>query len=374
MANTKDSQSKTAAELPSETNTAVATPDTINKHHFHWHGVQKILLVLLALVSLIAFVLSLYTSIKFWQIQNQKASFDEELDKLKQQQTVMDKQFSSMKQNMEDMLLESQKKFTALNTNLQSALTERLYQKQDWLLLKARHYLELAQINAHWSDDPKIAIALLQQADSILQELSLQPIFPVRQVIAKEIAQLQALPPIDIPGILSQLDALQTIVSKQPVIDENAMQTEADTTQQKSGAPVSAWQTQWQQSKSFLEKLIVVRHYEGDIEPALSPIHKALLRENIRMNLQAAQWAVLQNNTKLYQQSLRRAVQNIERAFENNTPATQSLLKQLQTLQQTALRVAKPVIDQSLQLLNQVISSNTNLRASPVTPAGGKTP
>ena len=367
MANTKDSQAKTDTELPFEAiNGADATPviSATNKH-----GFKKTLVSLLALISLIAFVLSLSANFKLWQLQNQKTSFDEGLNKLIQQQSSMDTQLSSMKQNMDDMLLESQNKITELNRNLQSALSERLYQKQDWLLLKARHYLELAQVNAHWGDDPKIAIALLQQADSILQELTLQKIFPVRQVIAKEIVQLQSLSPIDIPGILSQLDAAQGLVSKLPVVDDTA-----NATQQKTNQPILASQNRWQQSMSFLEKLIVVKHYDGDTEPALSPIHKAVLRDNIRINLQEAQWAVLQNNTKLYQQSLSRALQNIERIYEKDTPAIQTLLKQIQTLQQTTLRLAMPVLDQSLQLLNQVITSKADLRALPAAPAGDKKP
>ena len=367
MANIKDSQAKTDAELPFEAiNKAEVTPviSAANKP-----GFQKIILLLLALISLIAFVLSLSVNFKLWQLQNQKTYFDEGLNKLKQQQSNMDMQLSSMKENMEDMLHESQKKITALNTNLQSALSERLYQKQDWLLLKARHYLELAQVNAHWGDDPKIAIALLQQADSILQELTLQQIFPIRQVIAKEIVQLQGLTSVDIPGILSQLDAAQGLVSKLPVVDDHAT-----VNQQKTNQPVSGWQSRWQQSMSFLEKLIVIKHYDDDIEPALSPIHKAVLRDNIRMNLQEAQWAVLQNNIELYQQSLSRAVQNIKRIYEKDTPVTQTLLKQIQTLQQKTLRISMPVLDQSLQLLNQIIASKVDLRALPAAPAGDKKP
>lgn len=367
MATTKDSQSKTAAELPFEATNkadAAAVIPATNKH-----GFKKIILSLLALISLIALVLSLSANVKLWQLQNQKTSFDEGLNTLKQQQSTIDTQLSSMKQTMEGMQLESQKKFTALNTNLQSALGERLYQKQDWLLLKARHYLELAQVNAHWGDDPKIAIALLQQADTILQEITFQQIFPVRQVIAKEIVQLQALSPVDIPGILSQLDAAQALVSKLPVVDENA-----NANQQKSEQPVSTWQSRWQQSKQVLEKLIVVKHYDDDTEPALSPTHKALLRDSIRMNLQEAQWAVLQNNIELYQQSLSQAVQNIKRIYEKDTPATRTLLKQIQTLQQTTLRIAMPDLEQSLQLLNQVIAVKADLRALPAAPAGDKKP
>lgn len=378
MAKTNDKKNTTAIELPAETvkkTDASADISAPNTKCTRRHGIYRILPPLIALIALI---LSLNASVQIWQAnqsrQNQKNEFNHEIAELKQQQNDTAKQLAAATKNIADITLESQNKITALNKRLQSTFAERAFQKQDWLLLKTRHYLELAQINAHWNDDPQTAIALLQQADSTLQDVTIQPIFPIRQTIAKEIALLQALPLVDIPGILSQLDAAQTIVSKLP-LTADPVKTDTGSSQDTNNPSQSAWQNHLQKNMRFLEKLIVIKHYDDNVQPALSPIQQALLRESIRISLQEAQWAVLQNNTQLYQQSLEQALQNIKRTFKNNPQATEALIKQLQTLQQKKLRAEKPTIDQSLQHLNQLINSPGNLPAQPLpaTSAGEKT-
>lgn len=374
MANTKDTQTKTAIEPPAETvrqtDTAPTIAETSSKHTYQPDGYK----IFLSLIALLALGLSLYACFQIWQSnishQKQETIFSVKLETLQQQQSDMNKQFSAATKSMADTQLQSQKEMTLLKKSLQSALDEHHYQTQDWLLLKARHYLELAQINAQWSEDPNTSIGLFQQADATLKEINIQKIFPVRQMIATELSQLQTLPPVDISGILGQLDALQTVVAKQPIVaDTLPLNTDPAQNQQE---PVSTWQSHLQKSMRFLEKLVVIKHYDEDSKPDLSPMHQTLLRESIRINLQEAQWAVLQNNTKLYQQFLDQALKNTERAFGKNTQITQKLIKQIQTLQQKTLRTEKPVVDQSLQLLNQLIDSNSKLRALPASHAGDK--
>ncbi len=99
-----------------------------------------------------------------------------------------------MKTDISQTQTNLQNKIQQMNKDLQAALREHFDQKQDWLLLKARYYLELAQINAHWSDDQQVTIALLQQADALLRTIPDQQLFTVRQAIAQEITQLQVLP------------------------------------------------------------------------------------------------------------------------------------------------------------------------------------
>ncbi len=85
---------------------------------------------------------------------------------------------------------------------------------------------------------------------------------------------------------------------------------------------------------NILKKLVVVRHNEEEVQPLLSPLHQALLRDSIRLDLQQAQWALLQNNPKVYNLSLTHALQNIKRNFAENEQSTQALIKQLQDLQE----------------------------------------
>jgi uroporphyrin-3 C-methyltransferase len=82
-----------------------------------------------------------------------------------------------------------------------------------------------------------------------------------------------------------------------------------------------------------------------------------MLREGIRFNIQEAQWAVLQKNDKIYQWSLKQAIQNIQRVFANDHSELPTVIRSLQTLQNITLTQKKPILEQSLLLLNQQIES-----------------
>lgn len=254
----------------------------------------------------------------------------------------------------------------ALNRQLQTTLQQPLYQKQDWLLLKARYYLELAQVNAHWSSDQEASIALLQQADALLATASEQEVLTIRQAIAKEITMLQALPKIDMAGLLSQLDAAQDLVSQLP-IKRSLLQPLSNKNMSSEDSSQSTWENKFNTSMKVLEKLVVIQHNNRDLTPLLSPFYQAMLRENIRFNLQETQWALLQNNPAVYQLSLTQALKNVKKIFDENTNDTQSLIDQLQALRQQPLTIPPPLINESLPLLNQFIESKDAHLAVPPT-------
>lgn len=247
----------------------------------------------------------------------------------------------------------AQEQLTALNKQLDNALAQKLYQNQDWLLLKARYYLELAQINSHWSDHYAASVALLQAADSLLSQINEPKIFSIRQAIAKEIAQLNAIAVIDFAGILSQLDAAQAS------IDHLMAQLPGNnhSNEQIAKEAASGWQANVDKSLQFLQKLVVIRHNNHGIQPLLSPVQEALLKEQIRLNLQQAQWAILNNDIKVYQLALKQAIANINKGFNQHTKHVSALLKQLKQLQQVDLIQEKPAEGLALSQLNALIDA-----------------
>jgi uroporphyrin-III C-methyltransferase len=280
-----------------------------------------------------------------------------EVEELKQKHNNVQEDIEAKAQSLQHMQSTLENKVDGLNKELQTAMQQRLYQNQDWLLLKARYYLELAQINEHWSDNFNAAIALLQEADKLLQQLNTPKIFAVRQAIAKEMAQLKSVPKVDIAGLLSQLDAAQVSVSNltiQSTIAESGASTETDTP--KTATP-QAWRARFQDSLNLLEKLVVIRRTDEEIKPLMSPLFESILRESIRLNLQEAQWAILNNNDAIYQMALKQAIINLKRTFDEQGDNTAELIKQLNALQQVKLRQEKPITGLALPLLNQMIDS-----------------
>lgn len=349
MANSNEQQSKQPAKA--DKNTSKQNCFTSHKNSFLFPALS--LIVAISAIGIALYTLSFNKNIKNKLLEENK-SLIAELEQLKEKQTTFQDQIATKADNMEQNQSALQKKVNHLNKALQTAMTQQLYQNQDWLLLKARYYLELAQINTHWSDNYNATIALLQEADQLLSKIATPKIFDIRQTIAKEIAELKATSTTDIAGLLSQLDAAQITVSNltiQSTIDESQPAEETQTT-----SNPSAWHSRLQESVNLLEKLITVRRNDENFKPLISPLFESILRESIRLNLQEAQWAVLNNNSAVYQLALKQALMNIKRTFNEKSPSTNALLKQLAQLQQIKLTQEKPLIGQALPLLNQMIN------------------
>lgn len=367
MANSNEAQNKASKTAPKTTTT----------NHDINHSIQPpsnkieekpaktttsfvpVLSLIMAGIALVSGLYAAYTSQQLHQTASQQTQMlNSEINELKRSQLEAKTHFAEAAQTSSQTQEKIETQVQELSKNLHIAMQQRLYQKQDWVLLKARYYLELAQINGHWSDDQQATIALLQQADTLLATVSNHQLFTVRQAIAREITQLQALPKIDTAGLLSQLDAAQSIISDLPIKQAFNQVATVPTKNIDTPSPTT-WRDRVHDSMSLLEKLVVVRHHDEEINSLLSPVHQAVLRESIRLNLQEAQWAILQNNPQVYQLALTQAIKDVKRTFDESAESTQALIKKLQDLSQENLAPAKPVIKESLPLLNQLIESNS---------------
>ncbi|MBI2785397.1 MAG: uroporphyrinogen-III C-methyltransferase [Legionella longbeachae] len=291
------------------------------------------------------------------QLDHENNNFSAQLQQLEHKLDNDQEQFHTKINNTQEIQTQLQSKFEHLSKQVQNAMSQRLYQNQDWLLLKVRYYLELAQINVHWTNDFDSAIALLQQADHLLTQLNDVKILDIRQALAKDIAQLQTMPTLDIAGVLSELDAVQTSINDINIpfpINNSESATEKSST---SKSTPSAWRLRLHDSVNLLEKLVVIRRNEKDIKPLMSPILETLFKEKINMNLQEAQWAVLNKNPFVYQLSLKQAIKNLKLNFNENTQNTEALIKKLTELQKIQLTEKKPNIDSALPMLNDLIDA-----------------
>ncbi|MBN9227664.1 MULTISPECIES: uroporphyrinogen-III C-methyltransferase [Legionella] len=312
-------------------------------------------IIALGALGVAAYTLSLNKQLRA-QLNQAQTNFSTQLQQLEQKQEQAEEQISAKTNNAQEIQTQLQSKFEQLNKQLQNAMNQKFYQNQDWLLLKARYYLELAQINAHWSNDIDSTIALLQQADQLLKQLNDPKIFDIRQAIAKDVAQMQALPSVDVAGLLSQLDAAQNSVNNLSIplpISESLPTTEHVTTP----ANNSSWRSRLQNSMNVLEKLVVIRRHDQEIKPLMSPIFEAILKEKLHLNLQEAQWAVLNNNPSVYQMLLKQAINNLQMNFNKNSPDTTALIKKLTELQQMNVTQKRPALGSALPMLNELIDA-----------------
>lgn len=316
---------------------------------------------LTGLMALAALLIALSAIPFYYALAHQNKDVLAKIELLKQEQKGQLEQNETKTDQIQQEQQTLQNKLDNLNQELQGAMKQRFYQNQDWLLLKTRYYLELAQIHRHWSTHFETVISLLQEADTLLKPLHTPKIFEIRQAIAKEIALLNSIPPVDIAGLLTQLDAAQVLVED---LSFSPLKQEPTEITQRT-APSSPWKASWEKSLHVLKKLLVIRREKEVTNQLMSPLFESLVKENIRLNLQEVQWSILNNNPMLYQLALQQANKNLLRTFPVPSKNTTALLNKLQALQQTKITQEKPKLNLALPLLNQLIEDNRLLLGEP---------
>ncbi|GGI89212.1 uroporphyrinogen-III C-methyltransferase [Legionella impletisoli] len=354
------------SEKPNTTKRSISTTSSEEKSTTspnHTLGTKPTFIAFILVIALIAMAFALFATYNNLQLQRQIAftadQINTEINSLSESHTSVQERINTTLESFAESSNQLGIKLKTLDKNMQSALKQQHYNSDDWLLLKARYYLQLAQINAHWSNNVETTIALLQQADELLANIHDQRLFEVRQAIAKEITQLKSLQSLDKTGLLSKLDALQETVSNLPIKTSVTPENRQNNNEATTKTP-EAWRDRLKNSINLLERLVVIRRHDEAIQPLLSQQQEALLRASLQLNLQEAQWAVLQNNETVYKMALNQAIQTIQRYFTTEKGRVEGVLNQLQTLKATNLTEPKPDLNRSLTLLNQIIDARNS--------------
>lgn len=290
-------------------------------------------------------------------------------------------------QKTEQRLAAAEQRLAVQNKRLLSISTTS---RDDWLLAEAEYLLKLANQRILVERSAAGADALLSEADSILRDLGDPDLFPLRQAIAKDLAQVRLVDKIDLEGMYLQLQALANSVDSlpvrptwdqlaetgtvEPLIDvelEGEPNTETSNLEaaEPSTQEANGWTSKiWQQSKhsfvTFTDKLgdyIRVRHHDAAVQPMLTPEANIYVQQNLRLILERAQLALLREQKDIYVDSLQQAKLWLKKYY----PATQmreAFVKQLVELESKPVVQSLPDISGSLELLHTYIAELHQLK------------
>jgi uroporphyrin-III C-methyltransferase len=292
---------------------------------------------LLILLTLVIALTALYMNQKLARtLDKQSKTFDTTLSMLVQQQSSTEARLQAYRAVTASREARAKQARDAFEKKLTATLNEQHHVSDDWRLLKAQYLLELAGLNAHWSTDKNSTLAMLKEADEILTPLHNPALIHVRQAIAHDIQAIAQSPTTDITALMTQLSAALTSTWQLPI---NPLP--------KAASPPDA--------THFLQHLITIRHHSDQLAPKPTLAFEAMLRASIRLNLQEAQWAVLEKNNAIYQQALKQAISHLTQSFVSDATHTKTLIKQLQALQKTTLNTEHILPEKALKALNHVI-------------------
>jgi uroporphyrin-III C-methyltransferase len=319
----------------------------------------KLVQTLCSLIAVIALIIASVAIVKIQQInklaQTQNTKAAEEMSLIKSKLEKTSKAIDDTLQLVKKAQINLDTQLQSAHKSIENALKQQHYKTKDWLLIKANHYLQLAQINLHWDGDINSSISLLQAADKIVRKINSPSLLTLRQSIAKEVASLKALPAIDKTGLLSKLDAIKSQLAQLPL--SNSQFELQKPPQEKVKNESSHWQQTLDSNLKSLKQLVIIRHRNQPYKPLLSPLQQSLINQSMQLGLQQAQWAVIHQNQAVYEFSLKQTIETIKQHYDTTAPQTRASIKQIQQLQAEKISLNYPDISKSRQLLQDYLNN-----------------
>ena len=337
-----------------------------------WLALGIALLGLLALAALL-----------LW-LQPQLSTAWQRLDQLSDASSRLDGRIDGLLQQLEQQGTEQQQQKARL-TAQQEQLGQRLdavtaAQQQfnqgdaprQWRLAEAEHLLRLANDQLLAGRLLRFARQQVATADRLVAELDDPQLQPLRAALAADLAALDGHAPADVEGQFFRLSAGIGQVDRLPPRGTPSL---AEATTGEPAAPVQpgwrGWLDRiWQQ----LRPLVVIRQRTQSVEPLLTSSQTAMLRQQLQLQLQLAQLALLRGEPSIYHTSLDAALDLLDRQFDGNAAEVTALRATLRELTQQPIATAAPTLEASLSAVRQAIEAERNTPAMTPSPFPAEAP
>lgn len=238
---------------------------------------------------------------------------------------------------------------------LRAALSRRLGRRgatEDFRLREAQDLLTAANDRLRFEHSVPLAIAALREANRDISDREDPRLLPVRQAIISEIVRLRAMRRLHVDTMALTLLALAHAVDTLPLAVPASFRAAV-----RSSPPPRA-SGFWARvaagfSRDFLG-LIRIRHQVIHERALLAPRRQYFLRQNLKLQLYAAELALLEHRTALAEASLDAADRWVRRYFAIHTPPVMALHLNLVHLERRVRMLKWPDISRSLTLLRRL--------------------
>ncbi|SRR5579883_417649 len=310
------------------------------KKHFPWRGVGILFSTFAVIVLLYLFYATNYYFAR--RINNTVPAADVQR---------LQNDLSSLQQTVQQLSGTVNDQTQMINTLRQA---ETGYNRDEWRVVEAEFMTRIAGDKLQFENNVPQAIVLLQNADQLIRDINDARLTNVRVAIAKDIAKLQAISPVDVPGLYARLIAMDDQIEKLPLMNKpvpTAPTPEVNTEH------LPWWKKGLHQTWDVLRQIVIVRYNKKDELPLVLPEQQNYLYQNIHIEIQQAIWGLLHQEPAIYQASLNQAQKWIKEFFMMDAPATQAALKELSQLQGIDLKPALPDLSDSLQAFKEYITA-----------------
>ncbi|TVP48523.1 MAG: hypothetical protein EA345_08995 [Halomonas sp.] len=312
-----------------------------------------------------------------WQrLENQQQRIDElaqQTENSASQQAVSDLESrldsgeAERDEALQSTLSELRSEFDSYRSEVDGTLDQVLDQlsqeqdadERDWLHAEAAYLLRLANQRLQLEGDVEGASALLRTADARLVDADNPALTSVRRAIASELAALDAVPQVDRTGLYMALNAQQERISGLRLSQEIEERAVTSSIEQ---PPTGTFQRQLARFGQELKDLVVIRQHDEAMEALITPEQESYLRQSLRLVLEQAQLALLNEEQELYEASIDKALELLNSYYDTTREEAQSVIARLQELQQAQVQPELPDISASQQELARFIENRYESR------------
>ncbi len=278
------------------------------------------------------------------------------------------KQNQALAQSLQARLASLESDFAAGQS--QQLALESMYQelsrtRDERLLAEVEQSISIAAQQLQLAGNIEVALIALNGADARLAKTAQPQFLPLRKLIARDIANLTAMPVADISGMAVKIESIVAQVDSFPMAYEQHPKPERADKVEKAdkgkpgkkadGKAVAAAQPSWWQALLDewwidIHQLIRIERIEHS-DPGLLPPNQAyFVRENIKLRLVNARLALLARDGRSFREDMRQTAEWLDRYFDTQSRPVQ-----------TALATAKSY--STLDIVQQAPSLNETLAA-----------
>ncbi|MCP9340715.1 uroporphyrinogen-III C-methyltransferase [Pseudomonas xanthomarina] len=235
--------------------------------------------------------------------------------------------------------------------------------REQWRLAEAEHLLRMAMLRLSAMQDVNSAESLLAESDLILRKQDDPGAYAARQKLLEGLEALRSLPELDRTGLFLQLGALRGQANQL-----NGLAPEFEAGQAGSEQADSRWQ-RW---LNELTRYVRIDFDAGNsVKPLLAGQSLAQVRLALSLAIEQAQWAVLNSNEKVYQQSLEQAAQLIKDHFSEENGQSRGLRDRIEELKTRQVSVSLPDLAPALRALQTYVQQRESSESA-VSPADSR--
>ncbi len=217
---------------------------------------------------------------------------------------------------------------------------------ESWQLAEVEYLLSLAQQRALLGASPETTLRMLDSAASVLTTIDEVATIPVRQAIENDKLRLKSMKSsqrvdyfLRVTALLNQIDSLAM---------QKVRTSEAQREQEIDADPSSF--------TDYISRVIRVKKAEPP-KPLRTPEQELFLRQNVTMDLKVMQWALLQGEQTVFDQSVISAQKWLSWGFDDSNPLKQQFDEGLDELAKLDVSVQQSVELTSLAAFKLFASS-----------------